>query len=195
MDRQFNVSTNDVCEIFIICLCFNCVCTYARAKLIEYRRLGKVYCLEPLKLYRILLVVNGIINEGYGAHIMPFLLGLGFWCAVGLITILIRSFSNLPLMVKINVGGGCVLLLAAIRETFLSGGRLHNKSFQLRHCLITEELHCNLLDKDKQYNRKYLRSCRDMRLYYGIFFFSKSVTFLTFTKLLLDQCITIMLSL
>lgn len=140
----------------------------------------------PLKQYRTLLALNRVGNECIGKHLFPFLVSTGCIMLILSLTTLIKFFSKLPVGLVANLTLAVIFLTIGLKEVFHGGGLLLMKSQRLKEKLM-------LMEANK-HNNKFVKSCRDMRMYTGHYFYMQPCTFVTCGKFVVDQVITLLLS-
>lgn len=143
------------------------------------------YDFTPFLQYRTLLLLNRVGNSCTGSHLLPFMMGSACLVQIFLISSLLKFIHKLPFGVIINFAVGAGAILYALKLVCHEGSMLLNKSQELKQYYALEA---------NTHSKKFVRSCRDMRVYAGTFFYTKSSTFATCSKLVLDQIITMLLS-
>lgn len=149
--------------------------------------IGKKSCSIPLRQYRSLQVLARITNTCIGT-IFPYAIMACCCVSIAMLSTLVKFFNKVSFGVSFNFGMGSFFCLLALKESLHGGGELLTHSTELKRQL-------SLQSKQDPYMLRYLRSLQAMQMCAGTYFYVKSGTFLTSTKFILDQVITILLSL
>lgn len=140
---------------------------------------------KSLKNYKIVELVNQIGCGCFSSTILPSLYTLGYWFTMVLVAAIIKMGAIMPLEGKLNFFFALTVFLIAINAIIKVGGDVVANSQETRH---------TLRNTSTKYLRKKLRGCRDVRIYFNEIFFFETGTFTVFMDSVINNAITIVLT-
>ncbi|CAL8125449.1 unnamed protein product [Orchesella dallaii] len=136
----------------------------------------------PLLQYRSLLVLNRIYNCCMGQSVVPAVVFSGFFMTAIVLSVLIQRNRQLPVVTSVDLILGICIMIVGIYFVLEGAGKMLMRSQDLKRIFKLER---------EIYRKKFVVSCRDMRMYVGQFYYVQAGTFINCMKWILDQAITI----